>query len=146
MIFKATEESNGDGESRNVQLYNEKIIPGTVFCLDAPDAFLEKRVMNLPESEVSGTHNTEEVCEKAKRAHVNDDFNLPNYVSTHVAVAVSESVVRSAPKMCIHTRMHPYKNVLRPAFIQSANSAGAHTKTTGIQTNQHRREHSDELL
>ena len=31
-----------------------------VVSLDAPDEFLKTRVMNLPESVVAGTHNTEE--------------------------------------------------------------------------------------
>ena len=31
-----------------------------VASLEAPDEFLKNRVMNLPESVVAGTHNTEE--------------------------------------------------------------------------------------
>ena len=31
-----------------------------VVSLEAPDEFLKNRVMNLPESVVAGTHNTEE--------------------------------------------------------------------------------------
>lgn len=36
------------------------IVAEVVVSLDAPDEFLKNRVMNLPESVVAGTHNTEE--------------------------------------------------------------------------------------
>lgn len=36
------------------------IVTEVVVSLDAPDEFLKNRVMNLPESVVAGTHNTEE--------------------------------------------------------------------------------------
>lgn len=32
----------------------------TIVSLDASDDFLKTRIMNLPESKVAGTHNTEE--------------------------------------------------------------------------------------
>lgn len=35
-------------------------MPDVVVCLEAPDDFLRQRVMNLPETVVAGTHNTEE--------------------------------------------------------------------------------------
>ena len=35
-------------------------MPEFVVCLEAPDDFLKQRVMNLPETVVAGTHNTEE--------------------------------------------------------------------------------------
>ena len=35
-----------------------------IVCLDASNAFLKDRVMNLPQSAVEGTHNTEEGEEK----------------------------------------------------------------------------------
>lgn len=34
-------------------------MPEFIFCLEATDEFLRNRVMNLPESVVHGTHNTE---------------------------------------------------------------------------------------
>ena len=34
-------------------------MPEFLFCLDADDAFLKARIMNLPENVVVGTHNTE---------------------------------------------------------------------------------------
>ena len=36
------------------------LVAEVVVSLDAPDEFLKSRVMNLPESVVAGTHNTEE--------------------------------------------------------------------------------------
>ena len=35
-------------------------MPEVVICLEATDQFLKTRIMNLPESVVAGTHNTEE--------------------------------------------------------------------------------------
>ena len=35
-------------------------MPKVVTTLDASDEFLKERVMNLPQAEVEGTHNTEE--------------------------------------------------------------------------------------
>jgi adenylate kinase len=40
--------------------YDKTIIPEYVISLEASDEFLKDRVMNLPEQEVSGTHNSEE--------------------------------------------------------------------------------------
>ena len=40
--------------------YNKLIMPEFVVSLESTDEFLKKRIMNLPESEVVGTHNTEE--------------------------------------------------------------------------------------
>lgn len=50
------DESGGDG----VSLYNKLLMPEVVISLDAGDEFLKDRVMNLPQAEVEGTHNTEE--------------------------------------------------------------------------------------
>lgn len=83
MIFKANEDSDeADEGDRTVQMYNEKIIPGTVFAFDASDNFLEERVMNLAEAEVTGTHNTEEGQTRRLRAHrqINTEENtVMNY-------------------------------------------------------------------
>lgn len=40
--------------------YNKLTMPEVVISLDASDEFLKQRVMNLPQSVVEGTHNTEE--------------------------------------------------------------------------------------
>ena len=40
--------------------YNKLIMPDVMVCLEATDEFLRHRVMNLPETVVAGTHNTEE--------------------------------------------------------------------------------------
>ena len=34
-------------------------MPEQVVCLESPDDFLKLRIMDLPESAVAGTHNTE---------------------------------------------------------------------------------------
>ncbi len=49
------EESNGEPAQ-----FNKLTMPEIVVSLNASDDFLKERVMNLPESEVAGTHNTEE--------------------------------------------------------------------------------------
>ncbi|XP_028398700.1 adenylate kinase 7-like [Dendronephthya gigantea] len=57
-LFQAEEaEEDEDGEP---PLYNKLIMPEKVISLDTTDDFLKARVMNLPESVVAGTHNTEE--------------------------------------------------------------------------------------
>ena len=58
-LFQADElEEEEDGEPP--LKYNKFIMPEIVVSLDATDDFLKARVMNLPESVVAGTHNTEE--------------------------------------------------------------------------------------
>ena len=48
------EEEEGKGK------YDRSMMPEQVISLEAPDEFLKLRIMDLPESVVSGTHNTEE--------------------------------------------------------------------------------------
>lgn len=62
--------------------YNTKIMPEVVISLDGDDDFLKKRVMNLPESVVAGTHNTEDLFLKRLqefRAVNTDDQTVLNY-------------------------------------------------------------------
>ncbi|KAI3383192.1 hypothetical protein SNEBB_005092 [Seison nebaliae] len=54
------ENTEGDEDKEKEPQYNKSITPNAVFCLDANDDFLSDRIMNLPELEVSGTHNNEE--------------------------------------------------------------------------------------
>ncbi len=50
----------GDAEGGDEEVDNNlKTIPEVVISLDATDDFLKERVMNLPQKEVEGTHNTE---------------------------------------------------------------------------------------
>jgi adenylate kinase len=51
-------DGNDDGDSN--ENYNTLLIPELVVSLDADNEFLKDRVINLPQSEVAGTHNTEE--------------------------------------------------------------------------------------
>jgi adenylate kinase len=39
---------------------DEKIFPDFVFTIEAKDEFLRRRVMDMPESEVAGSHNNEQ--------------------------------------------------------------------------------------
>ena len=57
-------------------------ISEVVISLDAEDEFLKKRIMNLPESVVAGTHNTEDLFLKRLaefRAVNTDDQTVLNY-------------------------------------------------------------------
>ena len=49
---------SGDDEVESNLRYI-KTMPEEVISLDASDDFLKDRVMNLPQKEVEGTHNTE---------------------------------------------------------------------------------------
>ena len=58
------------------------MFPEVVISLDAEDDFLKKRIMNLPESVVAGTHNTEDLFLKRLaefRAINTDDQTVLNY-------------------------------------------------------------------
>ena len=58
------------------------IMPDYVVCLEANDDFLKHRIMNLPESQVVGTHNTEEGLNRrleAYRVANTDDETVLNY-------------------------------------------------------------------
>ena len=62
--------------------YDKAIMPEHVFVLEAPDEFLKQRVMNLPESVVAGTHNTEENLLRRMaeyRANNTEDDTVLNY-------------------------------------------------------------------
>ncbi|XP_068730218.1 adenylate kinase 7-like isoform X1 [Montipora capricornis] len=53
-------EEGEEGEEDSPLSYDKLTMPEVVASLEAPDEFLKNRVMNLPESVVAGTHNTEE--------------------------------------------------------------------------------------
>ncbi|XP_065055319.1 adenylate kinase 7-like [Rhopilema esculentum] len=56
----AAEKDDDEDDNENQPKFDEATMPEVVISLDAPDDFLKSRVMNLPESVVAGTHNTEE--------------------------------------------------------------------------------------
>jgi adenylate kinase len=49
------EEKNEDGRSAE-----DSILPEFIISLEASDNFIKERIMNLPESQVSGTANSED--------------------------------------------------------------------------------------
>lgn len=53
------ESDEGQGEEGDVRV-DEKIFPDFVFTLEATDEFLRRRVMDMPEAEVAGSHNNEQ--------------------------------------------------------------------------------------
>lgn len=55
-----SEDDEEPEESAKVGTYNKLTMPEFVVCLEGNDDFLKQRIMNLPESQVVGTHNTEE--------------------------------------------------------------------------------------
>ncbi|NWZ63152.1 KAD7 kinase, partial [Acrocephalus arundinaceus] len=78
-LFKEEEEEEAKGK---MPKFNEIIIPEFIFSLTASDEFLINRVINLPESEVAGTHYTEIqflVNLKRFRKSNTDDVTVLNY-------------------------------------------------------------------
>lgn len=72
------EEEAEDGKTT----FDKTIMPEFVICLEASDDFLKNRVMNLPESVVAGTHNTEKelVRRLAEYRAINtEDETILNY-------------------------------------------------------------------
>lgn len=59
-LFAPDDEEAEDEEDEKAVPYNKAIMPEFLFVLEATDDFLKQRIMLLPESIVSGTHNTEE--------------------------------------------------------------------------------------
>ena len=63
-LFCTAEEDGEDeilaDDTGDQPLYNKLTMPEVVVSLDGSDEFLKQRVMNLPQSVVEGTHNTEE--------------------------------------------------------------------------------------
>lgn len=75
-------EEGEEGEEDSPINYDKQIMPEVVVSLDAPDEFLKTRVMNLPESVVAGTHNTEEGLMRRLaefRASNTEDETVLNY-------------------------------------------------------------------
>lgn len=61
-VFGSNELGNeGAGEDGNEDIlqFDERIMPDNIFGLEASDYFLCRRIMELPQCEVEGTHYTE---------------------------------------------------------------------------------------
>lgn len=78
-----TDEDDEDPEeSAKGMNFDKQLMPEFIFCLEAGDEFLKNRVMNLPESVVIGTHNTEEgLLMRLERYHSlnTEDETVLNY-------------------------------------------------------------------
>ncbi|KAJ7383963.1 Adenylate kinase 7 [Desmophyllum pertusum] len=75
-------EEGEEGEEDSPLSYDKLIMPEVVVSLEAQDEFLKTRVMNLPESVVAGTHNTEEGLMRRLaefRASNTEDETILNY-------------------------------------------------------------------
>ena len=62
--------------------FDRTMMPDTVVSLEAGDEFLQERVMNLPESVVAGTHNTEDGLRRRLAEYRNnntEDESVANY-------------------------------------------------------------------
>jgi len=78
----AAGEETEEAEDENVPQYHKLLMPELIISLDATDEFLRQRVMNMPESMVVGTHNTEEGLARRLaefRAINTDDDTVLNY-------------------------------------------------------------------
>ncbi|KAJ8411819.1 hypothetical protein AAFF_G00154570 [Aldrovandia affinis] len=58
-LFNA-DEDEPEGTRAKTPLFNKNMIPEYILSLNATDAFLKNRVLNLPESAVDGTHYTQD--------------------------------------------------------------------------------------
>lgn len=72
MVLIAVDEEEAE-EEEGKSSYDKLTMPEVVVSLKAPDDFLRQRVMNLPETVVAGTHNTEEGLMRRLR-----EFNMVN--------------------------------------------------------------------
>ncbi|XP_019850545.1 PREDICTED: adenylate kinase 7-like isoform X1 [Amphimedon queenslandica] len=78
-LFGPEEKDDDDGEQ---DPYNKALMPELVVSLDADNAFLKERVINLPQSQVAGTHNNEEGLLrrlKSFREQNEEDVTVLNY-------------------------------------------------------------------
>ena len=78
----AADELEEEAEDESVPQYHKLMMPELILSLDATDEFLRQRVMNLPESVVVGTHNTEDGLTRRLteyRAVNGDDDTVLNY-------------------------------------------------------------------
>jgi len=75
-------EEEGENEDENRLDYDVRLMPELIVSLEATDEFLRERVINLPESSVIGTHNTEEGLTRRLteyRRRNTDDETVLNY-------------------------------------------------------------------
>jgi adenylate kinase len=80
-LCSVDEDAEEDGEDSKLQ-YDRLTMPELIVNLDAPDEFLRERIMELPESVVVGTHNSEEGLQRRLteyRAVNTDDETVFNY-------------------------------------------------------------------
>ncbi|XP_031136330.1 adenylate kinase 7 isoform X1 [Sander lucioperca] len=80
-LFYAEDHESEDGTSQ-MSSYSKKIMPEFVLCLDASDAFLKDRVMNLPERQVQEhNYNQEHFLRRLARYRENnvEDDTVLNY-------------------------------------------------------------------
>ncbi|XP_033112222.1 adenylate kinase 7-like [Anneissia japonica] len=56
----AVDDEEEQEENSKMPVYDKSIMPEVIISLNCTDEFLKDRVMNLPESVVAGTHNTED--------------------------------------------------------------------------------------
>jgi adenylate kinase len=60
MYLLANNEDDEKKDERFVVPFDELIVPEFVISLEATDEFLKDRIMSLPESQITGTKNSEE--------------------------------------------------------------------------------------
>ena len=82
VLSNPAEDDEEPEESAKVGTFNKLLMPDYVISLEANDDFLKQRIMNLPESEVVGTHNSEEGLGRrldAYRQQNTEDDTVLNY-------------------------------------------------------------------
>ena len=102
----AGDDEEGDGDDEDDAPGKVKLsssAPANVIVLEARDAVLKDRIMNLPESEVAGTHNNEEGLDRRLTA-----YHASNTGESSVALWFDE--VELHPKMIGAENMAPEAN------------------------------------
>jgi len=108
-LFAAGEdEEESEGDSRN-EKYDKTIMPEAILSLTATDEFLKNRVMNLPESVVQGTHNTEDEfmrrLQDFRNANLEDETVLHYFDELEIhpeCIVISETDEREHERVIEH--------------------------------------------
>eukprot|EP00052_Salpingoeca_macrocollata_P017549 m.143118 g.143118 ORF g.143118 m.143118 type:complete len:682 (-) comp20426_c0_seq1:60-2105(-) len=109
-------------EPENADNPDPALLPEFVFALDASDEFLRDRVMNMPEAEVQGTHNTEDGFNRRiaqYRAQNTDDNTVLNFYDFLEIHPDHIDVTKADPVLHITKAVGPARNYgLAPAEQQ----------------------------
>ncbi|XP_056249717.1 adenylate kinase 7 [Seriola aureovittata] len=115
-LFSAEEDESEDGTS-HISSHSKKIMPEFVLRLDATDAFLKERVMNLPERLVQ-EHNYEHEhflqCLASYRENNMEDETVVNYFDEQDMTPLNLEITSSDEPDCLLLMQKIYDTVGKP--------------------------------